>query len=158
MINLPGCIVLPPKGRQNIQIRKIRRYDISDTDISDLMIECFDQDKSCQKFHFKQHWIRWSTFQDASFSPQGSPKFSRFEFFKDLTNLTQIFKIWSYSVLIETKVVGNYILNNLYPHEFFLFCTVFPSWASKVDQTRKFYNFLNLTQFKKIVQWHYTVF
>ena len=34
--------------------------------------------------------------------------------FPDLTNLTQIFQIWSYSVLVEIKVVWNYILNNLY--------------------------------------------
>ena len=45
----------PPRSRQNFQIRKIQRYGKSDTDISDLMIECFDQDKSCQKCHFNQH-------------------------------------------------------------------------------------------------------
>ena len=45
----------PPRSRQNFQIRKMQRYDKSDTDISDLMIECFDRDKSCQKGYFKQH-------------------------------------------------------------------------------------------------------
>ena len=43
----------PPRSRQNFQIRKIQRYDKFDTDISDLMIECFDRDKSCQKLYFK---------------------------------------------------------------------------------------------------------
>ena len=62
---------------------------------------------------FKQHWFLWSTFQDASFSPHESPKFSRFENFIDLTNLTQIFQIWLYSFIIEIKVVRNIILNNI---------------------------------------------
>ena len=35
--------------------KKIQRFDKSDTDISDLIIECFDQDKSCQKGYFKQY-------------------------------------------------------------------------------------------------------
>ena len=39
----------PSRSRQNVLNRKIQRYDKSDTDISDLMIECFDRDKSCQK-------------------------------------------------------------------------------------------------------------
>ena len=50
------------------------------------------------------------------------------------------------SVLIETKVVRKGILNKLYLHEKFLFWTVFPPGASKVDQTRKFDDFENLTQ------------
>ena len=43
MINLPGCIVLPPGVAKIFQIRKIQRIDKSDADISDLIIECFDQ-------------------------------------------------------------------------------------------------------------------
>ena len=39
----------PPKSRQNFQIRKIPRYDKSETDTSDLMIECFDRYSSYQK-------------------------------------------------------------------------------------------------------------
>ena len=87
------------------------------TSTLDMTIQCFDCDESCQKCHFKQHSYSWSTFKDASFYPQESPKFPRFEKLKDLTNLTQIFEIWSYSVLIGIKVVGNYILNNLYLHD-----------------------------------------
>ena len=45
----------PPRSRQNFQIRKIQRFDKSHTEFLDLMIECFDQDKSCQKCHFKQY-------------------------------------------------------------------------------------------------------
>ena len=44
----------PPRSRHNFQIRKIQRFDKSDTDILDLIIECFDSDKSCQKLYFKQ--------------------------------------------------------------------------------------------------------
>ena len=36
---------------------------------------------------------------------------------QDLTNLTQIFQILSYSLLIGIKVVGNDILNNLYLYD-----------------------------------------
>ena len=50
MINLPGCIVLPPGVDKIFQIRKIQRYDKSDKNISYLIIECFDSDKSCQLF------------------------------------------------------------------------------------------------------------
>ena len=35
------------------QIRKIQRFDKSDTDISDLIIECFNRDESCQKLCLK---------------------------------------------------------------------------------------------------------
>ena len=54
MINLPGCIVLPPGVAKIFQVRKILRYDQSDADILDLIIECFDRDESCQKLYFKQ--------------------------------------------------------------------------------------------------------
>ena len=50
MINLPECIVLPPRVSKIFQIRKIDKFD---TDISDLSIVCFDQDESYQKFYFK---------------------------------------------------------------------------------------------------------
>ena len=54
MINLPGCIVLPPGDVKILQNRKIQRYDKSDANISDLIIEWFDRDESCQKLYFKQ--------------------------------------------------------------------------------------------------------
>ena len=44
-----GCIVLPTGVAKIFQIRKVQRFDKSDTDISDLVIECFDRDKSCKK-------------------------------------------------------------------------------------------------------------
>ena len=52
MINFPGCIVdqkrcIVDPGVDNIF--QIQRFDKSDTDISDLIIECFDRDESCQK-------------------------------------------------------------------------------------------------------------
>ena len=73
-----------PPGVTNIfQIRKIKRFDKSDKDISDLIIEC----------------------------------------------------------LVKTKVVKNDILNN------FIFYIVLPPGASEVDQTYKFDDFLDLTQY-----------
>ena len=51
MINLPECIVLPPGVAKIFQIRKIQRFDKSDTDISDLIIECFGRDESYQKLY-----------------------------------------------------------------------------------------------------------
>ena len=43
-----------PSSRQNFQDSKIQRYDKSDTNISDLNIECVNLNKSCQKGYFKQ--------------------------------------------------------------------------------------------------------
>ena len=54
MINFPGCIVLPTGVTKIVHIRKIQRFDKSDTDISDLIIECFSRAESCQKLYFKQ--------------------------------------------------------------------------------------------------------
>ena len=51
--------------------------------LSDLIVQLYDWNKSCQKCHFKQHWFPWSTFQDASFPRQESSKFSKFEKFND---------------------------------------------------------------------------
>ena len=81
------------------------------------MAQLYNRDKRYQECHFKQHWFPWSTFQDASFSPQESPKFPDSKNYKIWQIWHKIFQIWSYSVLIEIKVVGNYILNNLYLHD-----------------------------------------
>ena len=43
-----------------------------------MIVQLYDRNKSFQKCHFKQHWFPWSTFQDALFSFQESPKCSRF--------------------------------------------------------------------------------
>ena len=44
----------PPRGRQNFPDKKNVKIDKSNTDISDLIIECFDHDETCQKLYFKQ--------------------------------------------------------------------------------------------------------
>ena len=44
MINLPGCIVLPPGVAKIFQIRKIQRFDKSDTDVTDMIIGCFGRE------------------------------------------------------------------------------------------------------------------
>ena len=49
VINHPGRIVLPPGVTKIFQIRKTQRIDKSDTDILDLIKDCFDQNESCQK-------------------------------------------------------------------------------------------------------------
>ena len=57
--------------------------------LSDLIVQLYNQNESCQKCYFKQHWSPWSTFQDASFSPQESPKNFRFEKFIDKIDLIE---------------------------------------------------------------------
>ena len=42
MINLPGCIVLPPGVAKIFKILKIQRFDKSVADISDLILDCID--------------------------------------------------------------------------------------------------------------------
>ena len=49
MTNLSGCIVLPPGVVKISRFEKVQIFDKSDTDISNLIIECFDRIKSCQK-------------------------------------------------------------------------------------------------------------
>ena len=43
-----------PRSLQNFPDSKNSKIVKSDTDISDLIIECFDQDESYQKLYFKQ--------------------------------------------------------------------------------------------------------
>ena len=38
----------PPGVTKNFQIRKIQRFDKSETDISHLIIECYGRDESCR--------------------------------------------------------------------------------------------------------------
>ena len=54
MMNLPEFMVLPRGVAKIFQIRKIQRYNKSDADSFDLMIERFGKDKSSQKKYFKQ--------------------------------------------------------------------------------------------------------
>ena len=65
----------------------------------------------------------------------------------DKSDRQKYFRFDDKSVLITAKVARKGILSNLYLKEKFLFCTVFHPGASKVDQTHKFNDFLNLTQF-----------
>ena len=53
-IKVVGNVVLPPGVTKISKFQRILRFDNSDKDISDLIIECFDPDKSCQKLYFKQ--------------------------------------------------------------------------------------------------------
>ena len=89
-------------------------YNLKKVFVSDLIVQLYNWNKSCQKCHFKQHWYPWLTFQDASFSPHESAKFSRFEKFKD----NSYFK-WHclYTVLIKIKVVRNSVINKFELHD-----------------------------------------
>ena len=48
----------PPRSCQN-WLRKIQRFEKSDTDISDLIIQCFNRDESYQKLYLKQLVTPW---------------------------------------------------------------------------------------------------
>ena len=54
MINLSGCIVLPPGVAKILQILKIQLFDKYNTDILDLIIEYFNRVENCQKLYSKQ--------------------------------------------------------------------------------------------------------
>ena len=53
MFNLPGCMVLPQESPKFSRLEKFR-FDKSDTDISDMIIEYCDRGKRCQNWYFKQ--------------------------------------------------------------------------------------------------------
>ena len=113
------------------------------TEISDLTIECFDRNKSYQKCYFKQYWSSWSTYQDASFSLQESPKFKKIRKIQryDKSDRQKYFRLdhkvfWSEQKLSEIVFQTTYIIMTN-----FLFCTVLPPGASKVYQTRKLDDF-----------------
>ena len=54
MINFPGWIVLAPGVAKKFMIQKLKdKINLIDKDILDLIIECSDRNKSCQKWYFK---------------------------------------------------------------------------------------------------------
>jgi len=118
MINLPGYIVLPPGVAKYFQIEKNPKKTINliDKNISDLIIEYFDRNKSCQKCHFKQLIIRWKTSYFAIFSLWEPPKFIKLTYLMIL-NLIQLVPITPYTVLVEIKVVRNNVINNFELHD-----------------------------------------
>ena len=95
----------PPSLFENHYLKK---------NLINLILQLYDRNKSCHKCHYKQHWFPLSTFQDALFSLQESPKFSRFQKFKDYSYFQ-----WhrSYIVLVEIKVCRNYFINNFKLHD-----------------------------------------
>ena len=105
----------PPGVAKNIQIRKIQRYEKSDTDISDLIIEYFGGDKSYQKLYFKQ-LVSLINFLFCIVLPPVAPKFI---YFLDLIYTIQFFQIWPDSILIEMTDVNNDIYNNFEYHNQF---------------------------------------
>ena len=69
----------PSSSRQKFSNSKKSRKKINliDKNISDLIIECFDGNKSCQKWYFKQFIFRWKTSYFAIFSLWEPPKFTK---------------------------------------------------------------------------------
>ena len=88
-INFPGCIVLHPGVTKIFQIKKIQRFDKSDTDISDLIVECFNQDKSCQKLYFKELIFSMINFLLCIVLPPGASKVNQAHKLDDILDLTQ---------------------------------------------------------------------
>ena len=84
MINFPGYIVHPSGVTKFFQIRSIQRFDISDTDISDFIIECFSQGKS---------YISMINFIFCIVLPPGASEFYQTNKFEDFLDLTQFFQI-----------------------------------------------------------------
>ena len=134
---LPGCMVLSPVVSNICQIRKIQRFDKSDADISNLIIECSDE--SCQKFYFTQLISQWYTFHFALFSLREPPKLTK------LTNL-MIFKILHsyfrfdrtlfWLKLIMLQMLFTTTLNIMTNSRRY---TIFSVGASKVDQKNNFF-------------------
>ena len=145
----------PPRSRQNFPDSKNSKIDKSETDISDLIIECFDQDKSYQKIYFKQLISLWNCLF-CTVLPPGAFKVDQTHKFDDFKNIVpsdfivqlynriksfqkyhfkqhwypwcivlpsvvanifqirkiqelQLFPMTPYIVLVEIKVVGNYV-------------------------------------------------
>ena len=73
----------PSRSRQKISdSKKIKeKINLIDKNISDLIIECFDRNKSCQKWYVKQLILTQKTSYFSIFSLREPPKFPK------LTNL-----------------------------------------------------------------------
>ena len=52
-----------------------------------------------------------------TFLPPGASKVDQTHKFDDFLNLIQLFPITPYSVLVEIKVVRNYVINNIKLHD-----------------------------------------
>ena len=89
MINLPGCIVSLQELPKMFKLRKKseKKINLIDKNISDLIIECFDRNKSCKKWYFKQLIYICKISYFALFSLRQPPNLTK------LANL-MIFQIW----------------------------------------------------------------
>ena len=71
-------------------------------DISDLFIESFGRNESCQKWYFEKHYIAMIKFLICTVLPPGSSRVDQTDKFDDFLNLVQLFET-PYTVLIEIK-------------------------------------------------------
>ena len=90
MINFPGCMVLFPGVVKIFQIKKILRFDKSDTNISDLIMEFFSRDKSSQ---FSTAFITIINFLFCTVLPPGASEVNKTHKLDDFIDLTQFFQI-----------------------------------------------------------------
>ena len=87
----------PSRSRQKISDSKKfkEKINLIDKNISDLIIECFDRNKTCQKWYFKQLILTWKTSYFAMISLREPPNFPK------LTNLI----IFKYDTVISKNTV-----------------------------------------------------
>ena len=87
----------PPRSRQNFPDSKNSKIDKSETNISYLIIECFDQDESCQELYFKQLIYLHEKLPILHCSPSGSLQSWPNSQIWGFLNLTQLFSMTPYS-------------------------------------------------------------
>ena len=71
------------------------------TAISDIIIEGFGRDKGCQNWYFLTTYILMINFLFYTVVPPGASKVDQTQKFDGFLNLTQLFIMTPYSVLIE---------------------------------------------------------
>ena len=116
MMNLSGCIVLPPIVAKIFQIRKIQRFDKFDSYFR-FDHRVFSSRSKLWEIIFYTIYISMINFIFCTVLPMGASKVYQTRKFVDFQNLIQLFLIKAYSVLIEIEVVRSYVINNFDYHD-----------------------------------------
>ena len=147
-INLSGCIVLPPGVAKISRFEKMQWYDKSDTDISDLIIECFDRDKVVRNYILNNSYLN-DQIPILHYSPSGSLRswpnsqilwfFRTYTVFSYLTGQCFDPNEWCQKCYLQQLWIATMTNSRR--------CTVFLLGAYKVDQktifSMKWLNFAN---------------
>ena len=75
------------QGKPKNHFLGVLRNDLIKIILSDLVVQFYNKNKSCQKCNFKQYWFPWSTFQEHCSPSRSRQNSKRFEKFKDKINL-----------------------------------------------------------------------